>query len=488
MRPALLKAMLVASTCAASVAMAQSPGSADFALRLTLKTSGDGLHVLELPEAVYRAAQSPDLADLRIFNALDQALPLAFVPPPAPVAPPAIAVDLRMSRLPAESEARELLLRDFALRIERDRERAVVEIGPLPHATAPVTTPALGGYLIDARPLKDLRGRLVLSFAAAADDYAGRVEIAGSDDLVTWRPLVSGPLARSRRLGELIERNEFALNRPPAFIRVGWPSKEAPNIERVHFLEDVAARVTLPRAQLGATLSADRRSLYVEVPEALPITRFLIRVPELNRVITAQVYRHDAAPPSRVRRIGIGPRRTEEHWLPVGSVEAFRVLRDGVEIEGAPLLVSTRTDRLRFDFPTPLDGEAPTIEAEWRPGRLVFAARAPGPYVLVVGRRNTPFGRSLDARSVLAVDDPAGARLPVAIVEADGSMTAQQKRSQRIASEARWSRYLLWAVLATAIAALAWMAWRLSSQLRQNGTAVADDRHPEPEVPNGEPK
>lgn len=484
----LLKAMLVASTCAASLAMAQAPGSADFALHLPVKTSGDGLHVLELPEAVYRSAQAPDLADLRIFNALDQALPIAFVPPPAPVAPAAIAIDLRMARLPAESAARESMLRAFALRFERDRERAVVEIGPLPHATNAAATPSLGGYLIDARPLKDLKGRLVLSFASAADDYAGRVEIAGSNDLVSWRPLASGPLARSRRLGELIERNEFALNRPPAFIRIGWSSTDAPDIERVHFLEDVAASVTLPRAQLGSTLSADRRSLYVEVPEALPITRFLIRVPELNRVITAQVYRHDAAPSQKVRRIGIGPRRTEEHWRPVGSVEAFRVLREGVEIEGAPLVLPARTDRLRFDFPAPLDGATPTIEAEWRPGRLVFAARAPGPYVLVAGRRDTPFGRGLDARSVLAADDPAGARLPIAIVEADSSITAQQLRTQRIASEAQWSRYLLWGVLAIAITALAWMAWRLSGQLRQNGLSGTDDRHLKSDVPNGEPK
>ncbi len=186
--------------------------------------------------------------------------------------------------------------------------------------------------------------------------------------------------------------------------------------------------------------------------------------------------------------VGIGPRRTEEHWQPVGSVEAFRVLRDGVEIEGAPLVVPTRTDRLRFDFPAPLDGAAPSIEAEWRPGRLVFAARAPGPYVLAVGRSDTPFGRSLDARSLLATDDPAGARLPVAIVEAGSSTTAQQQRIQRIASEARWSRYLLWAVLTIAVAALAWMAWRLSSQLRDNGRSVVDDRHREPQVPNGEPK
>ena len=38
---------------------------------------------------------------------------------------------------------------------------------------------------------------------------------------------------------------------------------------------------------------------------------------------------------------------------------------------------------------------------------------------------------------------------------------------QQIATEARWSRYVLWAVLLAAVAAMAWMAWRLSLQLRR---------------------
>ncbi|MGZ9058623.1 MAG: DUF3999 family protein [Burkholderiaceae bacterium] len=463
------KVMLASCMWAAALAAAQTPRSADFALRLPLTTAGDGLHVIELPESVYRAAQTRNLADLRIFNAQDQALPIAFVPAPAPVAPVPTAVDLRLARLPLQSDARESLLRSFALRVERDRERAVVEIGPLsapPNAASDESS--IGGYLIDARPLKDLKGRLVLTFAPGAVDYAGRVDVLGSDDLVFWRPLTSGALSRSRSLGDVVERNRFELERPPAFLRVSWTSKSAPDLDRAHFVEHVAPSVTLPRAVLAATMSDDRRHLYVDVPEALPITRVLVRVPELNRFVRAQVYRHDAAPSLRARRHGLGPRRTEEKWQLIGAVEAFRVLRDGVEIEGAALALPIRTDRLRFDFAMPLDGAAPTIEAEWRPARAVFAARAPGPYQLAVGLADAPVGPALDARSMLAADDPAATRLPVATVALSGdAVTLQQRRAQRIASEARWSRYLLWGVLALAVLGLAWMAWRLSSQLRQ---------------------
>lgn len=473
MKLILVKGIVAACACATLMAAAaQTPGSADFAVRLLLTTTGDGLHVVEFPEAVYRASQTRALTDLRIFNARDEALPIAFVSAPAPLAPVSPAVDLRMARVPVETEARESLLRTFALRIERDR--AVVEIGPAsPQVTA--VTPAVGGYLIDARPLKDLKGRLVLTFASDAPDYAGRVEILGSDDLVFWRPLAAGPLARTRSLGDVIERNRFELVRPPAFIRVAWASSDVPAIERAQFVEHVAPSVTLPRATLAATLSDDRRSLYVDVPEALPITRLFVKMPELNRVVRAQVYRHDAAPP-RAHRPIVGPRRTQEHWQPIGSMEAFRVLRDGVEIEGAPLAIPVRSDRLRFDFSAPLDGDVPTIEAEWRPVRAIFAARAPGPYVLAVGHRETQAGPMLDARVMLAADDPAGARLPLAIVDerAGAAGGPAQQRAQRIASEARWSRYLLWGVLALAVIGLAWMAWRMSLQMRQSNAPATD--------------
>ena len=478
MRLAWVKAIVTTCSWAAAVAAAQTPGSADFATRWSLTTAGDGLHVIELPEPVYRAAQTRDLADLRIFNARDQALPIAFVPAPAPVAPIPAAVDLRLAHLPFEREARDSLLRTFALRVERDRERAVVEIGPLPSTTNVGTeAPAIGGYLIDARPLKDLKGRLVLRFASSAADYAGRVNILGSDDLVFWRPLVSGALARSRSLGDVIERNRFELDRPPAFLRVAWTSKDVPDIERAHFIEHVAPSVTLPRAAVAATLSDDRRHLYVDVPEALPITRVFMRVAEQNRIVRAQVYRHDAAPSPRARRHSLGPRRAQEQWQPIGAVEAFRVLRDGVEIESAALSIPVRTDRLRFDFPVPLDGAPPAIEAEWRPVRAVFAARAPGPYQLAVGNPDAQFGPALDARSMLAADDPAGSRLPMATVALSGdAVTVQQQRAQRIASEASWSRYLLWGVLALAVLGLGWMAWRMSLQLRQRPAPGAEAR------------
>lgn len=467
MKRMLLKLAAIVLMTGASVAVAETPRSEDFAVRLPLVTSSEGLHVLELSEAVYRAAQSRTLADMRIFNARGEALPIAFLPAPPSIPPTAAAIDLRIVPLPALGEARDSLLKMYALRIERDGDRAVVELGlasPQQAATGAAAPSDIGGYLIDARGLKNMKGQLVLAFQADASDYAGRVQVLGSEDLVSWRPLAAGPLTRNRKLGETIERTKFDLNRPPPFVRVAWASKEAPAIAGAQFAEQLAPVVNLPRATLATVLSENRRTMYVDVPDALPIEQVFVRMPELNRIVRAQVYRHEAVAP-RVRRPHLAARRAHDIWQPMGSIEAFRVIRDGVEIEGVPLSIHARTDRLRLDFAAPLEGAVPTIEAQWRPGRVVFAALAPGPYVLAVGHRDLRASPSLDARAVLATDDPAGTRLPTATIgmRADAAPDSQHVAG---AAEGRWAQYLLWVVLAFAVGGLAFMAWRLSLQMR----------------------
>jgi hypothetical protein len=59
------------------------------------------------------------------------------------------------------------------------------------------------------------------------------------------------------------------------------------------------------------------------------------------------------------------------------------------------------------------------------------------------------------------------ARVAIGSAEQIAAQAAGQQRTQHIATEARWSRYVLWAVLLAAVAAMAWMAWRLSQQLRR---------------------
>ena len=151
----------------------------------------------------------------------------------------------------------------------------------------------------------------------------------------------------------------------------------------------------------------------------------------------------------------------------MGSIEAFRVMRNGVEVEGAPLAMNSGTDRLRFEFAEPLRGDVPTIEAQWRPHRVLFAALAPGPYSIAAGRKGIEPGPSLDARSLLALNDPAGTQIATATIGGVPQPGINGLQPARGASPDHWARYLLWIVLGAAVMGLAWMAWRLSLQIKQ---------------------
>lgn len=451
----------------------------DFALRVPLTLTGpDGLHVIELTETVYRAAASRTLADLRVFNARGEALPLAVLPNLPPDAPVVTPIELTMVPLPVQPDARESALKEYALRIERDTGRTIVEITTLDVRGQPSIE--IGGYLIDARRAKDLKGRLTLAFGAEAPDYAARVNILGSDDLVNWRVVTTGPLARNQKLGDLIERAGFDLARPPSFLRVHWSAVHAPALVSAQFSEHRAPVVNLPRLTLPVALDAgDHGSFLVDVPHALPIERLFIRAPQLNESFRLQVFREDEVRAPRAR-FGLAKRRAREQWVPMGSVEVFRVVRDGIEVEGQPLVFNVPTDRLRLVPSTSLYGAPPIVEAEWRPARIAFAARAPGPYLLAIGHRDATSGPALDLRSILPEADRAETRLPVARISSGNAdqlalRAAAQQRADRIATEAHWSRVLLWSVLLLAVGGLAWMAWRLWGQLKQSSADATGD-------------
>ena len=151
----------------------------------------------------------------------------------------------------------------------------------------------------------------------------------------------------------------------------------------------------------------------------------------------------------------------------------MRLMRDGAEVTGEPLAFNqVVTDQLRLTATGSARPQTVRVSAEWRPARIVFVAKAPGPYFLAVGNGNAAAPTPLDVRTALAETDRAGTALPQAQISSGSaeqlaSQASEQQRTQHIATQARWSRYVLWAVLLAAVAAMAWMAWRLSLQLRR---------------------
>ncbi len=454
-------------------AFAQAPQ--DFAWRAELSAT-PGLNVVTLTEPVYRAVQTPDLRDLRLFNARGEALPFAPVAAPPPVA--GRAHDLKMVPLPAQPQVRDKLLSDFALRVEKDGARAVVELTPVAPASAASTaetSETIGGLLLDLRPHRGANGELVLHFADDAADFTDRIEVLGSDDLYAWRVIASAPLVRNRQLGDTIERKAVAVTNLPSFARIGWSGKTAPRVDGARFVEAPAA-AALPWTQLAVVPGDNDRTWFVEVPPALPVSRVRLRAPRDNMSVRVRLYRYDERDPQPRARLSLHARRAPERWIAEGGLRGvYRLDRAGVWIESEPFALSTHTPTLRIDAADEAGfaGALPIVEVEWQPQRIVFAANTPAPYVIAAGHdgkdlKATP---SLDLRGVLPADDPSALRLPVAQIGAATTVVDSGARAERIAREASWSRHVLWAALAAAVCALGFMAWRLAGQLKATAGA-----------------
>ena len=470
------------------VQAAQPPRAEDFALQLPLAAErGDGLHALEPTEAVLRVAQHADLRDLRVFNARGEALPLARLPAqPAPAPRIEGIAGVPLVPLPAAVEARERLLSEFALRIEKDAARTLVELTSQPPARANAN--GVGSYLIDLRAQHErhrdssLHAVLLLDFALAAVDFAARVELLGSEDLVNWQPVGAGALVRNRQFGEAFERGEFDLARVPPFVRLSWQGVAAPQLAGARFgLRTAAAPTPLPRAKLVATPAEKAEkaagaveSWYVELPPGLPVIRLHLRVPRDNQALRVQLWRELDAQPRRAR-LALRPRRAPEHWVADGGPRPlYRIDRAGVTIENAPFAWNTQGARLRIDALDAGFGAAPTVEAEWRPLRIAFAASAP-PYTLAVGLDDDKLAPppSLDLARLLPADDPAGLTLPAASFPAGAAAAQPPMPKVERGAAAGASRALLWGVLGVAVLLLAAMAWRLGRQLRAAGGSSA---------------
>src|SRR4029453_755431 len=156
---------------ALSASGAEPLQASDFRLRVPLTVAQkDGLHVVELNEAVYRAGAYRNLADLRVFNANGESLAWAVLPALSPETRAGTPIELALVPLPEDTSYRAMVIRSYSVRIERDARREAVEVTPL----QPVELPpgGIGGHLIDARRAKDRSGQLVLAFPRGAPAHA----------------------------------------------------------------------------------------------------------------------------------------------------------------------------------------------------------------------------------------------------------------------------------------------------------------------------
>lgn len=432
--------LLVAALPAGAQPASQFMSSAELAL-----SGKEALHRVELPFEAYRDARR-DLADVRVFNARGEAVPIAFAGDAdlqREVLPPVELAHFAVSTLAPAPGGRgsEVTVRaaDGTLVSIRGKGRDRVA--------------RAAAYLLDASAVEEPLRALHFEWEAGAGAEVVKVRVEGSDDLKSWSALASGPLVRVENAGRILSqpRLEFTA-RKAKYLRLTW---DAPAFKLKSVRAEREARTQPPARQtrtVQGTPGAKPGEFLYDLGARLPVETFRLVPGEPNDVISA----------------AISARGDEKDaWRAVAWAPFYRLRYEDAEKQSPPLEVGRLPARYWMArlAAGATSTAAPALEVHWRSHQLVFVARGEGPFALAFGNPQASAVALPVSVLIPGYERAAELRLPAAKAGkvADGPPVS---RWDQLVGEANPRRLTLWAILIGGVAVLGFMAWRLSRQMR----------------------
>jgi hypothetical protein len=456
--------LLAWALCWTAAGAAPADTAAQYSHVLPLQVSGKQAVVqLRLPRDVYLHARSPDLADLRVFDSAGAPQPFALTGTAPPrqhsvELPCKVFQILVAARTPGQVD-------DLQVRLSRDG--TVVSVNPRPGA-AHDGAEVLAGLVLDLGELPPgaTVSGLTLAPPAGMRNYSAALVVDASDDLQDWQPLAEttvswlvngqGERVSSNRIGFPAQRFRYARLRwadgsPAEFASITAQMSEAQDVPQQWDAVIVPAR----HARTGHDL------LYA-VPIAVPAERVGVVLREQNIVLPVTIGRYAERTPGVT------------DFLPLANATFYRLNQDGTT-RAAGDVALPETHLAQWVLRPKSDvADLPDLRLRWRPATLVFVTGGTPPYVLAFGRTGaTSTQRPLEQVAPgFNADDLA--RLETART---GQLVEQRTPAgaDEHATAAQRGIMWLWALLFCGVGFLAWMAWRLVTQLKQGD---ADSAHP----------
>jgi len=431
--------------------LAQDAGQFRWEAPVTV-SGGDALNRLTLPFEAYRDAR-PDFADLRLFNAGGEALPIAFAGEPAPVVTGPRPTPLAIFPISAEP-GRDVAQGSLDVMVKSYARGTIVSVqGRSANKPAPLRTAA---WLADASQFNAALRGLVLTWEVHPGTEVVKVDVDASDDLKSWRRIASrAPLMHLEQNGAVIEQRRVDLSGTRArYLRIaGEPSTFA--LTGVNALsEDVVAPVVRSKRLVQGMAGAKPGEYLFDLGARIPV--------ELARIVL---------PANTVAPFSLATRDDDKQpWRTFTSATFYNLTREGATVESQPTGVyptAMRYVMAQLDPRSPPLSAPPSLEVQWRPAQLVFVARGEGPFHLEFGNREAkPVILSVN-QLIPSYEAHAEMKLAEAKV-GDVKANAPPEPAWRAAiGDTNPRKFALWAILIVAVLVLGGMAYRLARQMKQ---------------------
>lgn len=474
MHTRLLQLALSAGLTAPLLALAaDAPDAANarsYAIRIPVTAAPDApLQRLLLPAEALVRLQSPGYADLRLFNAAGQPVPMALAPVPTTTSTEEQQV--KLAAYPILGAATAAGLEGMSLRIEERQGRRVVQLNTNGSTTAGTAAQQkVWGALLDARAAKAPAVRLTLD----ADLPVGQpvtFNVQASKDLKSWRPLADTVLYRADASAPAASLGDSSLALSMAelkdhYLRITWGGAAV----TLRGATLVTSRNTATRERINATMAAPAmagpRELGFALPFATPVAALKITPKDGNVLVPLRV---------------LGRNDRNQPWSLLATAVVYRLTTAGKEQTSGPVELqgaSVREVKIVTDAKTPGFASAPDIVLQFEPAQLVFLASGQGPFTLAAGLAGPAgaAGAFLPMSSLIpgykASQENA---LPVAkadVSKADATGGSASLGGPLVAAQAPGDgiptrTLVLWGILLLGALALGAMAWVLMKQTRQ---------------------
>ena len=461
----LLAVVLLCAGCGTS---SKAPEPRDFAFGLPLETTAEGaIFEVPLPLDLYRGLAGNDVTDLCVFNGHGEVVPYAVKQAPDHAASTSAPFPLPLFPIPSEPGRQ---TGDIRVMVQRDAAGAVVRLETSERTTVQITgQSSTADYLIDGTSLKKPVKALEFDWTAPAEGFVGSLIVEGSNDLEHWSTVVQGSVLASLQYGEYRLEQKRIEFRPVEcrYLRL----RRSATLNRVQIVGVSAERVEDPAepprqwASVGTTAKGGESGEYLfEAPGPLPVDRIRIRLPQKNTLAAAELFsRIDAKTPWTRRSTGL----------------VYQLHLEGGDMVSSDFTVSPLAGRswmLRVrQSGGGLGQGSPEIDLGWIPQNLLFVARGEGPFLLAYGnaRHRMDNTRVDDLLAGLTLERHGAISAKPAQFGAQIVLGGETRREAPLVTDTR--KYILWAALILAVAALAWMSLRLFRQMGARNT----DRPPE---------
>lgn len=420
----------------------------DFAYAIAIHADAlDALYQIEIPAAVYRGVTRADLGDIRIFNAQGEVVPHAFRPRAASSMEKTAAVELPLFPLYAEAGGE---FEGMNVRIQKRADGAIINVVSFGKGVA--AQRRLRGYVLDASGLNKPLQALSFDWKSAAEGYAGKVRVEGSDDLARWSVLVQdAPLLSLEFGGHSLQQKRVELRaQKNKYLRVSWPRNQKP-LELMSVRAEPAASTLEPQRVWQAfpapPVGGKPGDYEYDLGGHFPFDRVRVELPQMNALAPLQV---------------LTRAKPDENWRPVTSAVVYRLRHQGDDLNSPEIAVAGRGERywlLRVDQKGGgIGAGVPMLNIGWVPQQLVFAARGAGPFQLAYGNREAKaVTYGIDS---LVPGYKTETELKVKSATLGDPVTLAGVA--RLREPIDYKKWALWASLILGVAVLGWMAYGLA--------------------------